>query len=568
MPRTSHAYLENPVIKEGLFWAGSFILLTAGWWAPRLQQISGHSSFITIDSAVLAGSGLLFARLCQWILPAGIVSAAENFGRWTGRNLIWIAPLFFAAFLAGLMLVNRAVLHSFMNSADEHSCLFLAECLRRGRLFVEPHPMSEFFNVVHVGNRDGKWFSVYPPGWPLIWAAGRTFRVEDWLNPVMACIATFFFYLSGKRVFGKTAALTGLFLAAVSPFFMFTSASYFSHTTCLLAISVFIYAFLRWMELRDAGKGGEAWAALAAFAAGYGMNTRYLTMAAIVAPFLIWHALRLIRRRTAWQKSDTVFASVFGFLFILIFLHNFAVTGKFHKAPNKYDKSWERLGFRDDYTPLDAVVFIVTRFFYLADWLAPAIIGLFLASSGLKSSLPMPARLVRWGFWYPVLAYTLYFSWGGNQYGPRYYYEGIPLLGLAVGAGLRDRWLKGPAGGRKFLLGLIIFSLFNNGYLFYKQGLIFEKVSVQRKALYVLAENEAQRPAVVFIKGFIGQELIMTEDDSIRNGPFLDAGVLYARDLGDGRDQELMRLHFPGRTAYRGTFDRQNLKAKLEKISG
>jgi hypothetical protein len=377
----------------------------------------------------------------------------------------------------------------------------------------------------------------------------------------------------------------------LNPFFAFTAASYFSHATCLLCIGVFLYAFLRWREGYEVGKDPVGWAFLCAFAVGYGLMTRYLTMAAVVGPFLLYHYLPLFFVWKGWRKgtfpfsfkrpqlrkSDWIAFGVIVFFMLAILYQNYLVTGKPFKAPNKYDKSWERLGFRKNYTFVDAFFYLIARVFYLMDWFAPAIVGayLFLIFNlrGLKGSSTSEVdtgksalrTLFRISMLFIAFAYFFYYSWGGNQWGPRYLWEGMPFLCIAVADWIVSAWRAGSLRTRKFLLMFVIASLATSGFLFAKQSESTEEASRQRKALYALAEQTIQRPAIVFIHGFLGSRLVMAEEDAIRNSPFLDGRILYAHDLGD-RNAEL-RAAYADREFYRGTYDAKQKRPLLERLS-
>ncbi len=373
-------------------------------WAPHVQQVWGRNLFATPDSMVLLGVTLLVSLLASYLLPdfptrTGASSSCRSRTKALGFG---IGLLALVGLVLVLYLINQHILHSFLSSADEHSCYFLAECLRKGKLFVDIPPLADFFKVAHVGMRDGKWFSVYPPGWPLIWAMGLKFNIVDWLNPVLSALSTFFFYKAGTKLFGRAPTRLGLAFMILSPFFAFTAASYFSHATCLLCISVFLYAFLRWREGYEQGRDPMGWASLCALAVGYGLMTRYLTMAAVAGPFLFYHFLPIFFNWRGWRlsplpsphgrgegegnpllrflpftfkyprlrKSDWIFLGVVVLFTAMILYQNYLVTGKAFRAPNKHDKSWERLGFRSNYTPVDAFFYLIARIFYLMDWFA------------------------------------------------------------------------------------------------------------------------------------------------------------------------------------------------------
>ena len=97
-----------------------------------------------------------------------------------------------------------------------------------------------------------------------------------------------------------------------------------------------------------------------------------------------------------------------------------------------------------------------------------------------------------------------------------------------------------------------------------KQTGYVEAYSRERKALYALAEETLKQPSIVFIHGFLGDRLVIAEEDAVRNSPRLDGRILYAHDLGQ-KNQVLMRA-FPERKYYRGTFDRRTKQGVLEKL--
>jgi len=555
--------IEKTVFVQKRILVFAAFLLLAPLWAPYVQVVNGRRLFLTADSMMFFGGALLIGYLSSLSFPEGMLRLSEYLMRAVKKYWIGLSLLALGLILGGYYLVNQKILHSFMNSADEHSCLFLAECFRMGKWWVEPHALSEFFDVVHVGNRDGKWFSVYPLGWPLIMALGIQWNMMDWTNPILTVLALILFFKVGKKLFGFSATLMGLGLMVITPYFAFTAGSYFSHSTCLLMIALFSYAYLKWGEAKKESHC-MLWAGIAALAVGYGLTTRYLTMAAIASPFLIYRFMPVILRREKPRASHYVVVAILSAFMLLIFYQNYVVTGKFYKAPNRYDKSWEKLGFSDEYSALDGIIFVFARSFYLMDWVPPMFLVLFLASQFQKRVMSTDQKLFRYAFFYPVIAYFFYFSWGGNQYGPRYYYEGFPFMALALGDSLRYWWRQDQSRLRKFLLGVLFVSIITNVYQFSKHAEYFDEASSQRKALYDLADKTIDKPSIVFIRGFLGQRLVMSEDDAVRNTPSLSGKILYAHDMGE--KNQLLQNYYPDRDYYLGEFDRSAKQAKLVKL--
>ncbi len=537
----------------------SIFFLSTPFWFPRMTVITQTNWFAYSDGLFIIGLSMLTGLCFSRFSPNGFIATIDKAVQYVQRHKKWFLFFLLCAIFLILYLVNRFVLLSFMNSADEHSCYFLAECIRSGKWWALPHPLAEFFEVVHVGNRDGKWFSVYPPGWPLLFALGIQLKIPNLVNPILAIFSLFIFYRIIEKVFSSGVALLTLMLMSFTPFFLFNTASYFSHTTCLAMVAIFLYSYLKWLENKK-----TPWAILAALAIGYGLATRYLTMAAIAAPFLVYEAIKLILRREKWTKSHIFFVIVVVIAFWLNLYYNFMITGKLFEAPNHFYHRWERLWFHSDYTFLNALLFILARFLYLLDWLPGSFLVLyFISLAQLKDRKILPL-LFRFGFFYPIIGYIFYYSWGGNQFGPRYYFEGLVFLFTSVSELLSSWWRRDSLQLQKFAVGFLTVCLLGNVYLLSKQAKFYHKVSAERKALYDLANLTIQKPAIVFVHGFLGDTLVMAEEDAVRNRPSLDDTIVYAHDLGEKNIQ--LKNYYPDRLYYLGTFDRQIKKPILTPV--
>jgi hypothetical protein len=534
------------------------------FWLNPLGQWLNRRLFLTADSVIFLAVTLFFSSLF-FIFPKLQKMGALFFIILQNKlfqSRIVVIPVITAVF-ALLVFINQSILHRFLNSADEHSCYFLAETLRMGKWWVTPHELSEFFNVVHVGNKAGKWFSVYPPGWPAIWAIGLNFHIQDYLNPIMSVFVLGIFFSISKKMYGHGVAVASVFFTGLTAFFLFTGASYYSHTTCLLAMMIFLFAYLKWSEATDETNRLK-WTLVIGLAVGYGLLTRYLTMAAFCAPFLIFRVIPLVTRKRSLRKSDVLFFVLIGLAFAFIFWQNYSVTGELHKAPNRFDKSWERLGFRADYTIVDGLFFFITRFFYLSEWVSPFMVFAFIFFSFHGKYKSIDDRLIQYSFYFPAIAYFFYYSWGGNQYGPRYLYEGWPFMVLTVMVQIKRLHEMDKIVWRNFFLFGLLLSVFVSGYQITTQSKYYKIVSRERNALYALAKKDIHQKAIVFIKGFLGDTLVIGEEDAVRNSPQLDAEILYAHDRGD-ENPKLMQ-YYPEHQYFRGFYDHNKKAAVLEPL--
>lgn len=515
-----------------------------GFWIKPGYYVRPETLFLQMAPAAGALLGLL--------LPDFLCRFQER----KSALLPWVCA---AAAAAWLIWVNHHVLLSFMNSADEFSCYFFAQLLAAGKFWTAPHPAKDFFETAHVGAIGGKWFSVYPPGWPLVWAAGLKFHLKDSLNPVLAALCIPVLADTGRRIYGRCSVLFLTFFLLISPFFVLNAAAYYSHNLCLLLVVLYWNAALRWEE-----RGSLLWASAAGFALGYALGTRYLTAAALgflPAAHMGWEALRRKRLGTYF-----VFCAVTGLFIAAQLVYNRLLTGGFLNAPNHYLHPHEKLGFIPGYPPSMALEYLGKRFLYLIDWTPPAAVLVFLLGAGLKKTSGAWDGILRASIFLLPAAYFFYYSWGGNQYGPRYYLEAYPFLLLFLDDLRHSIMNESHFRVKKAAAGFLIAAWAASAPLLRYQFEFFSAETHARKAVYELAERETKKPALVFMKGFFGSErLSMAPEDTVRNSPFLNGTVLYAHDR-EGENVKLIPF-FPDRHYYRAVYDSSQHRPRLEEAA-
>jgi hypothetical protein len=200
-----------------------------------------------------------------------------------------------------LVLFSLSVLYSatlayfthggFAMSGDGYAYLTQARILARGRLYVDSHPLRQFFHCDYIVN-NGKYFACYPLGTSLFLLLGELIGLPWLANPVVGSLALIVIYYLLKRLFTPEAARYGVCFILLGSFFTVMNASYLSHPASLLFISLFIYFFLGSFDLR-----GKFRPFIAGLALGGAVFTRPLTAAAISAPLLVWGAYRLTKDR-------------------------------------------------------------------------------------------------------------------------------------------------------------------------------------------------------------------------------------------------------------------------------
>jgi len=493
-----------------------------------------------------------------WMLVAVVLVAAPALDRATGR--LHARCLRFGracaehprAFLTGGALVvalvtatiGWLVLEHFPNSGDEYCYLYQADTLLAGRLSNPPHPLQPFFETSHIIERGGRLFSVFPPGWPLMLAAGMRVGLPPWtLNPLLSAAMFVLVFWLARRVTGDgaTAALASVMLATTN-YFLMTGASYFSHTACAALVVGAMIAMLRMAE-------GRAWSAAAAgLLAGLAVITRYYTPVLCLLPLTI-----VLLRERPWRTEYlwAIAGALPPIVFMLVYNHalsgNALVLSK--GGVEQYDDLWFATGFWRR-----GAEFMGAHLFDLMLWTPPALVIAYLA--GVRRAAPFKSRLgaVGAGFACLVLGLYPYMNRGGNQYGPRFYFDGFPLLVTVAAAAVfgATRYEDRSRASRR-LVYLYFASVVAHVAIAAMQfqmthAQVDERLDLERR----VAASSISR-ALVFVETPIGLERAMFPDDFTRNGIDFSATVLYALDRGASNQQ--LRDYYPDRECYRYRFD-------------
>jgi hypothetical protein len=194
------------------------------------------------------------------------------------------------ALLAVLAAVNfwlvlrffSAALTSVPNTGDEWAVLFQARIFASGR-WTAPAPRPALpLMTDYLGARDGRWFSVYPPLFPLLLAGGLLLGDARLVPAALSSLSLALLFLLVRRAYADRAlAWCSTLLLFAAPSFRLYSASYYTHSASLAALLAALYAC--WP--RRGGGPAPGPAAAAALAAG-----------AAVRPFeTFWAALPLAR---------------------------------------------------------------------------------------------------------------------------------------------------------------------------------------------------------------------------------------------------------------------------------
>ena len=478
------------------------------------------------------------------------------------REMILLGSFLLITWL-GLVWVHYQVIQQFPNSADEHNYLYSAALLSSGKISASAHPLQEFFSPFFILTHEGKVFSLFPPGWPLLLSGGVKLGIPGLINPSLAVLTLLIWFGLAWKLAGRVVAWLTITCMAFSPFFIFNSVSFFSHPCCLFLLSGSLACLMLYENCEN-----PQWAVVAGFLTGWSLATRELTTAVFMAVPLMW---MFFRQPLRWR---------FLIFFVMGFIptagtylwYNASLTGQWF-VPVRFLKPDEWLGFgpRDirlfDYHeirqhgPKEALVYMVCNFGRLLLWTVPG--------------LPL---LAVWGWWKNreeqwivvlavsalslPLAYTLYAADGAAHYGPRFYYESLGILSFLGALGIQNLWRKVSAEifrEKKAMIwgaGILILCGQLAWHIHYQTESIYSHRTLER-----LIASRHPHNAVIIIGAPSGN---MTQGDLIRNAPFLEqSDVIYAWDLGP-KNEQLFKA-FPKRVFYYFAQDR-NTRAYYLKL--
>jgi hypothetical protein len=526
MSRMEPAFIRSIVV-FGVF----FVLLELGLSAHFETQTAGEGTEFSLLLWLF-----LLTGFATWLGHPGsrrvldiVVAPIQRFGLRAVAALSAIA-------LALFLFVGGWVLDAFPNSGDELAYVLQAQTYAQGRLWVDPPPLEEAFQHFRFVVIGDKWISQYAPGWAMVLAPFAALNLPLWIvNPLIGAATLAAFFVLARRYVSNEGAWIGALLLGASSFFIFNSSSYFAHSLTALFGVAFVLFGSRYIERR------EIWCAIGAGACiGLMGLTRTQNAVIFALPFAAALAIRPDRR------SGLLWFGLGGAPFLVaLLLFNGVVTGNPLIAVQNVTGN-ESFGAPS----LLTVTLAFHRFAELFNWTSPVLvfgfaIAFFAALRRGKiefSDWIMPAT---------IGAFLLYALYGGNQYGPRYYFEAWPFALLTILKTI-DPILSGTkrGAGANWISSAVVASLlFAVAYV----PVHLERehnVVLERQDVYAQAESAGLTNSIVIIAGDVGTIRPMPPRDLVRNGLRIgEQNVIYALDLG--AQNESLRSQFPGRSLYR-----------------
>jgi len=314
------------------------------------------------------------------------------------------------------------------------------------------HLYCAAFNYLGFDVVGDKWFSMFPPGWPLVLTLGAFVGLEWLVDPILGATSILLAFALLRRETDRGTANLVITLLAVSPWFLAMSASFLSHTSSL---ALWLASCLVLSKARDSRSG------LLALLGGGLMGLLFLArpLDGLVMGTLtgLW-TLGFRNQAGGWRAILSYGLGCFA-VGALIFPYNAHLTGDPFKTPidtffeRQWDGSSRQLGFGDDigppkpwhgvdlyagHSPIEAAIFdhqyVYALNFELFGWAIGSLaLFFFHAVWGRWSRTDLYMLAIIAGI---MGAYSLYWNSGAFHIGPRYWFMMVLPLAAITASGI------------------------------------------------------------------------------------------------------------------------------------
>jgi hypothetical protein len=534
---------------------GLFALLLA------FATVSFHFRSPYLLSDVLRFCATVVCALSAWWLAR--LPAPRRWGErvWRyvlahARATVLVLAIAVFALAAGL---GRWVLDPWPHIFDEVGYWFQARAFAGGELsFRAPEPgLEPFFPSEWIVTHQGRWFSTYPLGFPLLLAIGLRLGVPSLVNPAIGAVTIVVIYRLMLRLTSHAKALAAVILCALSPFYLFMCASFMSHPALLLFNALALLLFVE-----GTSTGRRAAFVLSGCCWGFAFLVRQLDAT------VVWFAVAgylALRHRTRHQLLGT-FLSAAGLAAgaAINAVYNHALVGRWMVSLVDLTSPRNHMGFGEGvglpwsgyatpgHTPWRALLNLNFNMAVMSADLFGWPVSSLWPMIGLVcfGRLHWPHRLAAISLLAIVAGYAC-FWYHGVCFGARYYFVALPALLLLTVEGLSQasEWLAARVPSARGVMATFVAACFVFSALIYVPSVsLFEPYHNQWGVDRGLTDFVAARgidQGIVFVgpeNGYFGRALLL-------NASLPPTGdLIYAFENGP-RDDALIR-RFPGRPVF------------------
>lgn len=358
--------------------------------------------------------------------------APPSSAAWLGAALIALAAAGAAAAL------SLSLFAGLPRVTDEVSYALQGRIFASGRVSLPPPAVPAAFDVGNVILTAERWCSKYPPGFPLLLAAGWLVSAPWLVNPLLFGLAALGVFRLGATLHGARTGLLASLLFASLPFGLLQGAGFMAHVACLAPAA---WALALLAAPRGGGGGGRRLLVLSGALAGFAFVVRpasALFLLALPAALLFGQEARREGARRALRSLAFFAAGAAVPLALLLALQAATFGSPFRSGYRVADPSE---GFLGNSSARSGVLEILDR---NVRWYADALPRALWAVPGPPFwwLLPLLAKRRREDL-VPFLAaaglvagYQLYFFHDWIEGGPRFCFEATGFLALLLARSL------------------------------------------------------------------------------------------------------------------------------------
>ena len=449
------------------------------------------------------------------------------------QGFIFLAGVSFYLICAGLLLERIP------HIIDEVVYLFQAKIFAGYKLWAsQPEPYS-FFHFINLIGKDGRWFSEYPPGWPLILTIGVWLKAPWIANPLLSAGMLVLIYRFARELFDEKIARLSSLLGLFSPYLIIMNSSMMAHSSC--AFFILGSYLLLWQGIY---RKSPIRIFFAMFSLGISATIRPYTGFLMSLPLALFFFFELRKpfRRLFWLCI--ISALGLAIPLSLLFYYNFLTTGDAFLFGYKYlYGDTVSLGFGLRQFPYPHTFLEGLRIFH----------SRLLAVSQNLFQTPVPALLlglvplirqrkdqkIIWlliiFFSLPV-GYIFYFFHDHIGLEPRFIFESSPALVMLCALGISqiaESWQNKKSLARYGLILALLSFLIWTPFYFISQKRLGDMGSELKQEI----KNKKVTGALILIEELYYPMGMMLQS------PFLDGENIYVRDLKEQR--ELILKKYP-----------------------
>jgi len=474
-------------------------------------------------------------QLAQWInrIPSGYFQTA----------------IALSAVLLGSLISYTLRLH-IPDNIDNIAQLFQAKLFLSGKLYTTPPKHYEFFSFPFLINYQGRWYAHYTPGHVALLALGQMFGAPWLINPLLAGGSLIILYHLARRLYGETTARLSCLLMLFSPFFLDLAGDFFNNMSAMFFSLAFLYYTITGLQ-----EGKLYHLFLAGLSLGVVANIRPYTGMLIGLPLAFYLLYYFIRQPKKFLPGLLLMACGLSLPLALLLSYNYLTNGHpllFGQALHDrlLDKNIHTLGFGQAlwgvrHTPFRGLVRMLNMLNRLNDklygWPIPSLLFIFLLF------LPGRKRHNPWDNLFLAIILTLlggYFFYFSIKM--RYFFSLTPLLAMLTARGL-ESLLQAREKFKVAGYALLILCWVYMGITYLLPSLA-SKEGLKKNRVYTLVQQARISNALIFMDPGYANWGIFAKG-FVHNSPTLDGPVVYARNLGDKKNRELIAA-YPGRSYY------------------